>query len=90
LHCCFWQAFNNFVAVLSNDRIHLQDKSKLNSVLAGLGHCLSLVARATENDDASNRPVSKLNFFFFASIFFLPDTDGALMKNLMRSQVQLF
>lgn len=47
------QAFNNFVAVLSNDRIHLQDKSKLNSVLAGLGHCLSLVAHATENDDAS-------------------------------------
>ncbi|KAM0889550.1 hypothetical protein ACQ4PT_027627 [Festuca glaucescens] len=51
------QAFNNFVAVLSNDRIHLQDKSKLNSVLAGLGHCLSLVARATENDDSSNRPI---------------------------------
>ncbi|XP_037478125.1 uncharacterized protein LOC119355427 [Triticum dicoccoides] len=51
------QAFNNFVAVLSNDRIHLQDKSKLNSVLAGLAHCLSLVARVTENDDASNRLV---------------------------------
>ncbi|CAM0904271.1 unnamed protein product [Alopecurus aequalis] len=55
------QAFNNFVAVLSNDRIHLQDKSKLNSVLAGLGHCLSLVARATENDDASNRLVRNLS-----------------------------
>ncbi|KAM0913507.1 hypothetical protein ACQ4PT_012109 [Festuca glaucescens] len=55
------QAFNNFVAVLSNDRIHLQDKSKLNSVLTGLGHCLSLVARATENDDASNRPVHNLS-----------------------------
>ncbi|KAM0881323.1 hypothetical protein ACQ4PT_033013 [Festuca glaucescens] len=55
------QAFNNFVAVLSNDRIHLQDKSKLNSVLAGLGHCLSLVARATENDDASDRPVHNLS-----------------------------
>ncbi|KAM0827977.1 hypothetical protein ACQ4PT_067848 [Festuca glaucescens] len=55
------EAFNNFVAVLSNDRIHLQDKSKLNSVLAGLGHCLSLVARATENDDASNRPVHNLS-----------------------------
>ncbi|KAM0866067.1 hypothetical protein ACQ4PT_042862 [Festuca glaucescens] len=54
------EAFNNFVAVLSNDRIHLQDKSKLNSVLAGLGHCLSLVARATENDDASNRPAKVL------------------------------
>ncbi|KQJ83050.1 hypothetical protein BRADI_5g12820v3 [Brachypodium distachyon] len=55
------QAFNNFVAVLSNDRIHLQDKSKLNSVLTGLGHCLSLVVRATENDDASNRLAHNLS-----------------------------
>ncbi|XP_015692389.1 uncharacterized protein LOC102700798 isoform X1 [Oryza brachyantha] len=49
------QVFNNFLAVLSNDRIHLQDKSKLNSVLSALGHCLSQVAYATENGNTSNR-----------------------------------
>ncbi|KAL5216290.1 hypothetical protein ABZP36_007691 [Zizania latifolia] len=49
------QVFDNFLAVLSNNRIHLQDKNKLNSVLSGLGHCLSQVAYATENGDASNR-----------------------------------
>ncbi|KAL5215233.1 hypothetical protein ABZP36_004385 [Zizania latifolia] len=52
-----YNVFNNFLAVLSNDRIHLQDKSKLNSVLSGLGHCLSQVSNATENGDASNRLV---------------------------------
>uniref|UniRef100_A0A0D9W5Z4 Uncharacterized protein n=2 Tax=Leersia perrieri TaxID=77586 RepID=A0A0D9W5Z4_9ORYZ len=55
------QVFNNFLAVLSNDRIHLQDKSKLNSVLNGLGHCLSQVAFATENGDASNRLVHNVS-----------------------------
>nr|CAE05994.1 OSJNBa0016O02.4 [Oryza sativa Japonica Group] len=55
------QVFNNFLAVLSNDRIHLQDKSKLNSVLSGLGQCLSQVAYATENGDASNRLVHNLS-----------------------------
>ncbi|XP_062225864.1 uncharacterized protein LOC133924381 [Phragmites australis] len=55
------QAFNNFVAVLSNDRINIHDRNKLNSVLSGLGHCLSLVAKATENDDTSNRQVHNLS-----------------------------
>ncbi|KAF0890463.1 hypothetical protein E2562_002832 [Oryza meyeriana var. granulata] len=55
------QVFNNFLAVLSNDRIHLQDKSKLNSVLSGLRHCLSQVAYATENGEASNRLVHNLS-----------------------------
>uniref|UniRef100_A0A0E0DF38 Pre-rRNA-processing protein Ipi1 N-terminal domain-containing protein n=1 Tax=Oryza meridionalis TaxID=40149 RepID=A0A0E0DF38_9ORYZ len=55
------QVFNNFLAVLSNDRIHLQDKSKLNSVLSGLGQCLSQVAYATENGDASNQLVHNLS-----------------------------
>jgi hypothetical protein len=57
----FWQAFNNFVAVLSNDRINLHDRNKLNSVLSGLGHCLSLVAKTIENDDISNRQVCTMN-----------------------------
>jgi hypothetical protein len=35
-----------------------------------------LVARATDNDDASNRPVSKLKLFFCFD-FFLPDTAGS-------------
>ncbi|KAG2566778.1 uncharacterized protein LOC120681874 isoform X1 [Panicum virgatum] len=55
------QAFNNFVAVLSNDRINLHDRNKLNSVLSGLGHCLSLVAKTIENDDISNRQVHDLS-----------------------------
>ncbi|XP_062184458.1 uncharacterized protein LOC133888289 [Phragmites australis] len=55
------QVFNNFVAVLSNDRINLHDRNKLNSVLSGLGHCLSLVAKTTENDDTSNRQVHNLS-----------------------------
>ncbi|GJN26937.1 hypothetical protein PR202_gb14905 [Eleusine coracana subsp. coracana] len=49
------QAFDNFIAVLSNDRIQLHDRNKLNSVLSGLGHCLSLVAKTSNNDDTSNR-----------------------------------
>ncbi|KAG2572689.1 hypothetical protein PVAP13_7KG197100 [Panicum virgatum] len=55
------QAFNNFIAVLSNDRINLHDRNKLNSVLSGLGHCLSLVAKTMENDDISNRQVHDLS-----------------------------
>ncbi|CAO2042608.1 unnamed protein product [Urochloa humidicola] len=55
------QVFNNFVAVLSNDRMNLHDRNKLNSVLSGLGYCLSLVAKATENDDTSNRQVNNLS-----------------------------
>lgn len=55
------QTFNNFVAVLSNDRINLHDRNKLNSVLNGLGHCLSLVAKAIENDDTSNRQAHNLS-----------------------------
>ncbi|KAL6652592.1 hypothetical protein ACP70R_011517 [Stipagrostis hirtigluma subsp. patula] len=55
------KAFNNFVAVLSNDRIQLHDRSKLNSVLSGLGHCLSLVAQATKSDDTSNQQVHNLS-----------------------------
>ncbi|TVT98346.1 hypothetical protein EJB05_56350 [Eragrostis curvula] len=54
-------AFDNFIAVLSNDRIQLHDRNKLNSVLSGLGHCLSLVAKATNNNDTSNRQVRKLS-----------------------------
>lgn len=55
------QTFNNFVAVLSNDRINLHDRNKLNSVLSGLGHCLSLVAKTIENDDTSNRQAHNLS-----------------------------
>ncbi|KAK3141987.1 hypothetical protein QOZ80_4BG0340710 [Eleusine coracana subsp. coracana] len=55
------QAFDNFIAVLSNDRIQLHDRNKLNSVLSGLGHCLSLVAKTSNNDDTSNRQVGKLS-----------------------------
>ncbi|KAL6845843.1 hypothetical protein ACP4OV_024418 [Aristida adscensionis] len=56
------QVFSNFVAVLSNDRMHLHDRNKVNSVLSGLGHCLSLVAKVTKNDDdASNRQVHNLS-----------------------------
>ncbi|TKW04860.1 hypothetical protein SEVIR_7G137800v4 [Setaria viridis] len=55
------QVFNNFVVVLSNDRINLHDRNKLNSVLGGLGHCLSLVAKVTENDDTSNQQVHNLS-----------------------------
>ncbi|WVZ90659.1 hypothetical protein U9M48_036941 [Paspalum notatum var. saurae] len=55
------QTFNNFVAVLSNDRINLHDRNKLNSVLSGLGHCLSLVAKTIENDDTSNQQVRNLS-----------------------------
>ncbi|GJN02641.1 hypothetical protein PR202_ga20013 [Eleusine coracana subsp. coracana] len=49
------QAFDNFIAVLSNDRIQLHDRNKLNSVLSGLGHCLSLVAKTSNIGDTSNR-----------------------------------
>ncbi|GJN27332.1 hypothetical protein PR202_gb15347 [Eleusine coracana subsp. coracana] len=49
------QAFDNFIAVLSNDRIQLDDRNKLNSILSGLGHCLSLVAKTSNNGDTSNR-----------------------------------
>ncbi|OEL32577.1 hypothetical protein BAE44_0006405 [Dichanthelium oligosanthes] len=55
------QVFNNFVAVLSNDRMNLHDRNKLNSVLSGLAHCLSLVAKETENDDTSNQQVHNLS-----------------------------
>ncbi|CAL5016488.1 unnamed protein product [Urochloa decumbens] len=55
------QAFDNFVAVLRNDRLNLHDRNKLNSVLSGLGHCLSLVAKATKNDDTSSRQVNNLS-----------------------------
>ncbi|KAK3142350.1 hypothetical protein QOZ80_4BG0345410 [Eleusine coracana subsp. coracana] len=55
------QAFDNFIAVLSNDRIQLDDRNKLNSILSGLGHCLSLVAKTSNNGDTSNRQVGKLS-----------------------------
>ncbi|KAJ1271412.1 hypothetical protein BS78_06G126700 [Paspalum vaginatum] len=55
------QTFNNFVAVLCNDRINLHDRNKLNSVLSGLGHCLSLVAKAIEIDDTSNQKIHNLS-----------------------------
>jgi len=75
------QAFNNFIAVLSNDRINLHDRNKLNSVLSGLGHCLSLVAKTIENDDISNRQVctmSSWNCHLFKK--FLPDI--TLLKSI--------
>jgi len=81
LHYFFWQAFNNFIAVLSNDRINLHDRNKLNSVLSGLGHCLSLVAKTMENDDISNRQVCTMNSWnchWFKK--FLPDI--TLLKSI--------
>ncbi|RLM66539.1 hypothetical protein C2845_PM16G10320 [Panicum miliaceum] len=70
------QAFNNFVAVLSNDRINLHDRNKLNSVLSGLGHCLSLVAKSIENDDISNQQLGYcclIYFFCTAGAFAVPN-----------------
>jgi hypothetical protein len=81
LHSFFWQAFDNFVAVLSNDRIQLHDRSKLNSVLSGLGQCLSLVAKATNNDDTPNRQVCNLYMIFFRK--FLYEIYGTMMRNLL-------
>lgn len=74
--------FNNFVAVLSNDRINLHDRNKLNSVLSGLVHCLSLVAKATENDNASDRQVCTMNSSnsFLTKVFIFWSCDEELGK----------
>ncbi|KAG6472691.1 hypothetical protein ZIOFF_070168 [Zingiber officinale] len=45
---------DNYIDILKNNQIYLVEKNKLINVLAGLAHCLSLIANKGQRDDRLN------------------------------------
>lgn len=62
---CISQVLDNYIDILRNNQIYLVEKSKLINALAGLAHCLSLIANKGQRDDRLNiQVVSLLSTFF--------------------------
>ncbi|KAG6474470.1 hypothetical protein ZIOFF_068407 [Zingiber officinale] len=48
------KVLDNYIDILRNNQIYLVEKNKLINVLAGLAHCLSLIANKGQRDDRLN------------------------------------
>ncbi|XP_074587560.1 uncharacterized protein LOC141843383 [Curcuma longa] len=48
------KVLDNYIDILRNNQIYLVEKSKLINALAGLAHCLSLIANKGQRDDRLN------------------------------------
>lgn len=60
---CMWQVLDNYMDILRNNQIYLQDKSKLKNVLDGLICCMSSLASRKDESYPSNEPVWVIHSF---------------------------